>query len=165
MSSTKKRSRGEEGETGAQAPGSKSKRAPVHKDKDLDVVLRKCRQLKTVLREKNEEISGQKVLPESVKSQEIVEVAELSATEVLEGIEGVALHIAKQVLAKQGFTLDVPSRSASNQIYVKEWDRIVLGGKRLTRNFMNVRVRILGMRCCILIVNPLTTTFCFGYDE
>ena len=31
------------------------------------------------------------------------------------------------------------SRAASNQIYIKEWDRIVLGAKRTGRNFMNVR--------------------------
>lgn len=72
---------------------------------------------------------------------DIVEVVELSSTEVLEGIESVALTIAQQVLSKQGFTLDIPSRASSNQIYVKEWDRIVLGGKRSTRNFLNVRVR------------------------
>jgi meiotic recombination protein SPO11 len=102
----------------------------------------KCRQLKAALREKvDEDGPNGKVVPESIKSEEIVEVAELSATEVLEGIEGVALRIAKQVLGKQGFTLDVPSRSATNQIYVKEWDRIVLGGKRSTRTFTNVRVR------------------------
>jgi hypothetical protein len=72
---------------------------------------------------------------------DIVEVVELSSTEVLEGIESVALTIAQQVLSKQGFTLDIPSRASSNQIYVKEWDRIVLGGKRSTRTFLNVRVR------------------------
>lgn len=128
----KKRSR-TDGETAGK------KRVPVEKADDLDVVLLKCRQLKTALREKDA-ASAENVLPESVKSEEIVEVAELSATEVLEGIEGVALNIAHQVLARKGFTLDVPSRSSSNQIYVKEWDRIVLGGKRLTRTFLNVRV-------------------------
>jgi hypothetical protein len=118
------------------------KRAVVNVAKDLDQVMYKCRQLKAALRLKvDEDGPGGKALPESVKSEEIVEVSELSATEVLEGIEGVALRIAKQVLSKQGFTLDVPSRSASNQIYVKEWDRIVLGGKRSTRSFINVRVR------------------------
>lgn len=134
MSTNNKRSRAVEGEA------SSRKRVQVEKADDLDVVLHKCRQLKAALREKGETDGPGKPLPESVKSEDIVEVAELSATEVLEGIEGVALNIAKQVLSKQGFTLDVPSRSATNQIYVKEWDRIVLGGKRSTRSFMNVRV-------------------------
>ena len=60
---------------------------------------------------------------------DIVEVDELSATEVLEGIENIALRITESVLAKKGFSMDIPSRAASNQIYVKEWDRIVLGQK------------------------------------
>jgi hypothetical protein len=70
---------------------------------------------------------------------DIVEVDELSTTEVLEGIEGIALTITQQVLARKGFSMEVPSRAGTNQIYVKEWDRIVLGGKKTTRNFMNVR--------------------------
>lgn len=138
--SSKKRTRLEVDAANSVANGNR-KRASVEKAKDLDIVMQKCRALRTALREKDEEANGPgKPLPESVKSEEIVEVAELSATEVLEGIEGVALKIAHQVLAKKGFTLDVPSRSASNQLYVKEWDRIVLGGKRSTRTFLNVRV-------------------------
>mmetsp|Transcript_3750 Transcript_3750/g.9916 ORF Transcript_3750/g.9916 Transcript_3750/m.9916 type:complete len:141 (-) Transcript_3750:964-1386(-) len=57
----------------------------------------------------------------------IVEVQELTYHEVLDGIENVAIRITQQVLSKQGFTMSVPSRTATNQIYVKEWDRIVLG--------------------------------------
>ena len=33
------------------------------------------------------------------------------------------------------------ARAASNQIYVPELDRIVLGDKRGTRSFLNVKVR------------------------
>lgn len=40
--------------------------------------------------------------------QTIVEVVEMSSTEVMEGIENVAMKIAHQVLAKQGFQLDIP---------------------------------------------------------
>ncbi len=38
----------------------------------------------------------------------IVEVVEMNSTEVMEGIENVAVKIAHQVLAKQGFQLDIP---------------------------------------------------------
>ncbi|KAL7550982.1 hypothetical protein ACHAWF_014201 [Thalassiosira exigua] len=69
----------------------------------------------------------------------IVEVAEMNSTEVIEGIEGVAVRVAHQVLAKRGFQLDIPSRAASNQIYIPELDRIVLGDKRGTRSFLNVK--------------------------
>lgn len=40
----------------------------------------------------------------------IVEVVEMNSTEVMEGIENVAVHIAHQVLAKQGFQLAIPCR-------------------------------------------------------
>ncbi|KAL7501371.1 hypothetical protein ACHAWT_010779 [Skeletonema menzelii] len=75
----------------------------------------------------------------SAGGKTIVEVVEMNSTEVMEGIENVAVKIAQQVLAKQGFQLDIPSRSASNQIYVPELDRIVLGDKRGTRSFLNVK--------------------------
>eukprot|EP00956_Cyclotella_meneghiniana_P004544 scaffold5584_cov76-Cyclotella_meneghiniana.AAC.14 len=69
----------------------------------------------------------------------IVEVAEMNTTQVVEGIENVAVKIARQVLNKQGFQLEIPSRAASNQIYVPELDRIVLGDKTGTRSFLNVK--------------------------
>ena len=75
----------------------------------------------------------------STGGKTIVEVVEMNSTEVMEGIEAVAVKIAHQVLAKQGFQLDIPSRGASNQIYVPELDRIVLGDKRGTRSFLNVK--------------------------
>ena len=107
-----------------------------------------------------------------------MEVVEMNSTEVMEGIENVAVTIAHQVLARQGFQLDIPcelvifltirscesiivvplpphddvqadppsssrtARAASNQIYVPELDRIVLGDKRGTRSFLNVKVKI-----------------------
>jgi meiotic recombination protein SPO11 len=75
----------------------------------------------------------------SIGGKKIVEVAEMNSTEVMEGIENVAIKIANQVLAKQGFQLDIPSRSNTNQIYIRELDRIVLGDKRGTRSFLNVK--------------------------
>jgi meiotic recombination protein SPO11 len=104
---------------------------------DLDAVMVECRALKAKLRSMADDTSD--VEPDAIPSG-IVEVDELSATEVLEGIENVALIISQQVMAKQGFSMEIPSRAASNQIYVKEWDRIVLGGKRMERSFTNVKV-------------------------
>ena len=46
--------------------------------------------------------------------------------------------------------LSKPARAASNQIYVPELDRIVLGDKRGTRSFLNVKVRILYSHMWIL---------------
>lgn len=115
----------------------KKKRKQVSIAKDVDIVLKKCRKLRDDLRA-NKANDVDRALPEDIP-KDIVEVAELSGTQVLEGMEAIALNIAKQVLDKKGFNLDIPSRAASNQIYVKEWDRIVLGGKRSTRTFLNVK--------------------------
>jgi hypothetical protein len=52
--------------------------------------------------------------------KDIVEVEELSSTEVIEGIEAIAVNITNQVLSKKGFSMEIPSRSSSNQIYMKE---------------------------------------------
>mmetsp|Transcript_7778 Transcript_7778/g.14665 ORF Transcript_7778/g.14665 Transcript_7778/m.14665 type:complete len:478 (-) Transcript_7778:1830-3263(-) len=75
----------------------------------------------------------------SLQGKSIIEVSEMSTFEVVEAIESIAVQIANQVLQKKGFTLEIPSRSASNQIYVPELDRIVLGEKRGTRSFLNVK--------------------------
>jgi meiotic recombination protein SPO11 len=111
------------------------KRKQVTLAKDADQVLRKCRKLRQELVEKADKI----VVEEPSIPQNIIEVAELSGSQVLEGMEAIALSIANQVLNKKGFSMEIPSRAASNQIYVKEWDRIVLGSKRGTRSFLNVK--------------------------
>jgi meiotic recombination protein SPO11 len=94
--------------------------------------------------------------------KQVVEVVEMNTTEVMEGIENVAISIAQQIMytnnATQkygtisgggsgsggtaiggGFQLDIPSRASSNQIYIPELDRIVLGNKLGTRSFLNVK--------------------------
>jgi meiotic recombination protein SPO11 len=105
---------------------------------DAKQVLVKCRELRAHLIEKATSKTTQAA--EDIP-QNILEVAELPAEHVLEGMESVALRIAQQVMAKQGFSMDIPSRASSNQVYVKEWDRIVLGDKRSSRSFLNVKVR------------------------
>jgi Type IIB DNA topoisomerase len=85
-------------------------------------------------------INSSKATPDTIPSiNNIIEVSELKAKEVLEGMETLALRIANQVLTKQGFSMVVPSRAASNQIYIAEWDRIVLGNKCSSRNFLHVK--------------------------
>eukprot|EP00980_Cylindrotheca_fusiformis_P011933 scaffold2830_cov131-Cylindrotheca_fusiformis.AAC.54 len=127
-SGTKKRSRA--------SAGGPAKRVVVEKASDLDLVMVKCRGLREELRKKA--ATKTEPEPEEIPSG-IVEVAELSSSEVLEGIEAVALTITKQVLARKGFSMDIPSRSSTNQIYVKAWDRIFLGDKQHARNFLNVK--------------------------
>ena len=95
--------------------------------------------------------------------KQVVEVVEMNTTEVMEGIENVAISIAQQIMYTNntsqkygtisggigsgsggtaiggGFQLDIPSRASSNQIYIPELDRIVLGNKLGTRSFLNVK--------------------------
>ncbi len=145
--STKKRSRSLTTPTtpapvpsaGGRSGGKSRKREPVKLASDANLVLSKCRELKTKLRNKANQEAFPSLGSDENIPKDIIEVDELSATEVLEGIEGVALRITQQVLSKKGFSMEIPSRSASNQIYIKEWDRIVLGAKRTGRSFMNVR--------------------------
>ena len=123
----------------------RNKKKVVKIAKDVDKVLGPCRSLKDDMRRSKlqDPFSSENVMASSLlpADQAIVEVAEMDASQVLDGMEQVAVRIATQVLAKQGFTLNIPSRAASNQIYVPELDRIVLGGKRGTRSFLNVKVR------------------------
>jgi len=120
--------------------------------KDADKVLQKCRKLRQQLVKKAEQKqnrlehddSGSDLddhlleIPEGIPPN-ILEVVEMRELAVIENMETVALRVATQILSKQGFSLEIPSRAASNQIYVKEWDRIVLGDKRGTRSFLNVK--------------------------
>jgi meiotic recombination protein SPO11 len=113
-------------------------------------VLGKCRELRQRLIEKAATKTTTPVQEDI--PQNILEVAELPAEHVLEGMESIALRIAHQVMAKQGFSMDIPSRASSNQVYVKEWDRIVLGDKRSSRTFLNVKVReAIYIHLCVLI--------------
>ncbi|CAB9521001.1 Meiotic recombination protein SPO11-1 [Seminavis robusta] len=167
----------------AKKPAKKGRsiRKEVKIAKDVDAVLKKCRQLKANLRKKaalesaQKKSSGKKnkdsedsseedysddmllleevdskpnaiisskpatISPSEIPSSGIIEVSELNATEVLEGLETIALRVTNQVLTKQGFSMAVPSRGPGNQIYVAEWDRIVLGNKHLSRNFLSVK--------------------------
>jgi len=115
-----------------------SKRKPVALAPDVDKVLRKCRQLRQELQDASDDEEEATAPPKHVPA-EIVQVNELPSTDVLDGMETIAIKIAQQVMQKKGFTLDIPSRAATNQLYVSEWDRMVLGPKRLKRSFLHVK--------------------------
>lgn len=66
------------------------------------------------------------------------EVSDLSLSSVQSTIESLVLSITRSILSGQGFSFDVPSRSAANQLYVPELDRIVLKDKTSLRPFANI---------------------------
>jgi meiotic recombination protein SPO11 len=123
----------------ASAPAAGHKKRDTSAATDSEQVLVKCRELRDELRNKKLSASSETAEDATTIPKNIVEVAELSSHQVIQGIENVALEIAHQVLNKQGFSMDIPSRASSNQVYVKEWDRIVLGEKRSSRKFLNVK--------------------------
>jgi meiotic recombination protein SPO11 len=142
--SSNKRPAGSEVDNNPSRSAARNLRKKVAIAKDADRVLAKCRKLRDELRRsESSDLDGDDAPQEaSVKSlsvENIIEVADLPADHVLEGMESIALRIANQVLQKKGVSMDIPSRASTNQIYVKEWDRIVLGSKRSTRNFLNVK--------------------------
>jgi hypothetical protein len=111
--------------------------------------------------------------PSSIPRTDIVEVSELSTTQVMDEMENLAIRIAHQVLANKGFQLEVPSRASSNQIYIPEWDRIVLGNKVGVRSFLNVKVNkiwdffcniVSGQVCvCVCVCVCVIMTFFFDF--
>lgn len=140
-----------------------AKRREIKLAEDADSVLAKCRSLREEIKKKSKSrnqgirqlstdddnssaLSSMLKVDEtsesatgSLQGRSIIEVSEMSTIEVVEAIELSAIQIANQVLRKQGFSLEVPSRTSANQIYVPELDRIVLGEKRGTRSFLNVK--------------------------
>ena len=63
------------------------------------------------------------------------EVDELDADRVRAEIEKLVVSAAKSILDGNGFSYDVPSRAAGNQLYVPELDRIVLKENSNVRSF------------------------------
>jgi hypothetical protein len=69
--------------------------------------------------------------------QLVREVKVMESTKVMDGIEDVMCHAAHSIMKGEGFRYYVPSRASGNQIYVKELDRICLGGKISERPFVH----------------------------
>ena len=76
---------------------------------------------------------------EVIKAMEgVLEVEDLSSKEVVLKIEDLVISIVSQILKGNSFELNVPNRNNSNQIYVEEIDRNVLGNKISKREFLSV---------------------------
>jgi hypothetical protein len=97
---------------------------------DSDTVLKIVRNLPR-RKKKNES--------EVIKAMEgVLEVEDLSSKEVVLKIEDLVISIVSQILKGNSFELNVPNRNNSNQIYVEEIDRNVLGNKISKREFLSV---------------------------
>lgn len=98
-------------------------------------------------------VSGQrKTLADLSLAGVLREVLELAPAQVRRAVESVLAVAARTIMKGEGVQYVVPTRSAGNQLYVQEIDRIVLKDKTSTRVFANtatvrkaaITTRILG---------------------
>ncbi|KAL0211718.1 hypothetical protein RCL1_005344 [Eukaryota sp. TZLM3-RCL] len=81
----------------------------------------------------------------------LTEVKSLDAEEVSSLIEQHMLRVAHTILSGDGLSFTLPSRSSTNQHYVEELERIVLGSKETTRSFASVgAVKKTAIMCRVL---------------
>eukprot|EP00127_Corallochytrium_limacisporum_P000738 Clim_evm24s25 gene=Clim_evmTU24s25 len=100
-------------------------------------VLAKVRQLKKEHHEEAEQKAD--VVLEDLNLENVAkEVVEMEDDNVKGVIEAIVLATARNILAELGFEYIIPSRAASNQLYVPELDRIVLKDGMNNRPFANV---------------------------
>lgn len=67
----------------------------------------------------------------------ITEAKDLDPEEVSHRLEELVVDIASQIIRTNTFELTIPNRSSSNQRYLEDVDRIVLGDKTSKRLFLN----------------------------
>jgi meiotic recombination protein SPO11 len=67
----------------------------------------------------------------------VTEAQDLGPAEVSEKLETLVAEIVAQILRTNTFELNIPNRGASNQKYLEDVDRIVLGDKISKRLFLN----------------------------
>lgn len=98
---------------------------------DVNKTLMFIRQLKNDMNAKSTRILNLTLL-EGIK-----EVKDLPPEEVASRIEDLVVEIVQQIMSNNSFELTVPSRQSTNQKYIEEIDRIVLGDKVSKRQFLN----------------------------
>jgi DNA topoisomerase VI subunit A len=106
---------------------------------DAESFLNRVRELKREI-ESREAAKQRFILQQSsdASSAARIEVRELDCDQVLAELERVILSAAKSILEGRGLSYKVPRRSAGNQEYVEELERIVLKDGVAIRNFASV---------------------------
>jgi meiotic recombination protein SPO11 len=67
----------------------------------------------------------------------VTEVEDLTTDQVSQKIEDLVVSVVTQIVTNGSFELLIPNRSSSNQRYIEELDRTVLGDKMSKRAFLN----------------------------
>lgn len=101
-------------------------------------ILQSIQQLNDSLRSSAASSSSKALTLADLSISSCREVRELSLPSVQTEIEAIMLKVLQSILDGNGFSFDVPSRAAANQLYVPELDRIVLKDKSSLRPYANV---------------------------
>ena len=101
----------------------------------LDEVLAKVRALERAVKARR---GGRRTLDDLGLATTYREVEDRDAREIAAAIEQVMIAAAKSIVAGDGFEYVLPSRGATDQVYVEALDRIVLKNKTTKANFAAV---------------------------
>ncbi|XP_057981957.1 DNA topoisomerase 6 subunit A [Malania oleifera] len=116
-----------------------SKSLPFKKDLKPDsAILSSLQELSKAAAAASSSSNKPRTLTELSLSTNCREVSELELSAVQSSIEHLVIKIARSILSGSGFAFDVPARSAANQLYVPELDRIVLKDKTSLRPYASV---------------------------
>ncbi|KAI8556430.1 hypothetical protein RHMOL_Rhmol05G0252800 [Rhododendron molle] len=136
----KKRRRATTDTSDSDSDNAKTKSKPHKKNLNSDAAILKT--LKTLLANEQTQASTSNSKPLTLSdlslSSTCREVADLPLSSVQSNIETLILSLARSILSGRGFSFSVPSRSAANQLYVPQLDRIVLKDKASLRPYAAV---------------------------
>lgn len=102
------------------------------------VILSTLQYLTASVRQTNSSNAQTLTLSDLSLSSACREVSDQDLLAVQSSIERLILNVTRSILSGAGFSFDVPSRSAANQLYVPELDRIVLKDKISLRPYAHV---------------------------
>lgn len=107
---------------------------------DKDTVLRMVRALKTSNSQAaiGKQSSSSVISTHSLTGEAITAVEDLPAFDVMGRIEDLVVSVVMQIMNENSFEMATPNRSAGNQLYLENEDRIVLGSKVTRRQSLNV---------------------------
>ncbi|KAG5550018.1 hypothetical protein RHGRI_015102 [Rhododendron griersonianum] len=136
----KKRRRATTDTSDSDSDNAKTKSKPHKKNLNSDAAILKT--LETLLANEQTQASTSNSKPLTLSdlslSSTCREVADLPLSSVQSNIETLILSLARSILSGRGFSFSVPSRSAANQLYVPQLDRIVLKDKASLRPYAAV---------------------------
>ncbi|KAE9447884.1 hypothetical protein C3L33_20215, partial [Rhododendron williamsianum] len=136
----KKRRRATTDTSDSDSDNAKTKSKPHKKNLNSDAAILKT--LETLLANEQTQASTSNSRPLTLSdlslSSTCREVADLPLSSVQSNIETLILSLARSILSGRGFSFSVPSRSAANQLYVPQLDRIVLKDKASLRPYAAV---------------------------